>query len=360
MTKPYLLMADLHCHAWSQFATTKADGMNSRLDIILNEADRAIATLHASGGSRVVLAGDLFHVRGSIVPEVFNPTHALIKRYADRGIEFVALPGNHDLAGKETDELGNAIQTLGALPRFKVVNDWWEISEDGHRIITLCWQSTPDRLRTKVAEIQDELKKDRADISNFDLVIHAGIDGVLTGVPEHGLTASEIAGWGFKRVFAGHYHNHKVMENGKVVSIGALTHQTWGDIGSKAGFLLVYPDRIEYSASHAPNFVELTEDDDPTEYPLIVDRNYVRVRGMKLTDAEINTLRKELLDMGALGVTFQVARQVVTAHTNGEVAKATTLGESVAKYIDGLELEDKAPLKAVCADILATAQAIPE
>jgi hypothetical protein len=162
-------------------------------------------------------------------------------------------------------------------------------------------------------------------------------------------------------VFAGDYHNYKVMEAGKVISIGATTHQQWGDIGSKAGFLLVYPDRVDHFASHAPNFIELDEDDAETDYPLIVDQNYVRIRGMKLTDAEINAMRKSLLDMGARGVTFQVSRAVVAARAGSALAKTSTLDESVASFIEkitDIDTDMIVAVKAAAVDVLSTIRSV--
>src|SRR3954470_18937004 len=104
---PYLLVSDLHCHSWSAFATRDADGVNSRLRIILKELERAAHVLKQARGSTIIIAGDLFHVRGQIDPEVFNPVYATIQRLAKGGFEFFAIPGNHDLKSKDTSMLGN-------------------------------------------------------------------------------------------------------------------------------------------------------------------------------------------------------------------------------------------------------------
>jgi DNA repair exonuclease SbcCD nuclease subunit len=297
MTKPYLLVADIHAHKWSHFSTVDPSGINSRLLIILNELERAAAELMERGGDIMIIAGDLFHVRGAIAPDVFNPTFNMIKRILGHGIKIYAIPGNHDLADKDTTELGNAFQSMGS----------------------------------------------------------------LDGVPDSGLSAKEVASWGFGRVFAGDYHNHRVAEDGKVVSIGATTQQTWSDLGSKAGYVFVYKDRIEYRATHAPSFVEVDAETDPDEIPLIVDGNYVRVRGIKLTDAEVNVFRKDLEEMGARAVTFQITREVVAARSGSALAKATTLDESVHTYIDGMSIEDPALISMVktsATEILNTVRSV--
>lgn len=355
--KPYLLVSDIHAHVWSAFATVDAAGLNSRLHIQLNELERAADELIKRGGNLMFIAGDLGHVRGSVDPEVFNPVHATLTAITAKGIIIIMIPGNHDLKGKETSELGNAFQTMGSIAtkggQVRVITKpklVWK-GDGGHHVAMIPWCSNLAALDAALNELEPSVIL--AGKQNVDLIIHAGIDGVLDGVPSGGLSAVNVAGWGFKRVFAGHYHNHKVMEGGDVISIGATTHQNWGDIGTKAGFVFVYPDRIEWQASHAPEFVEISSEDAPEEIPLIVDGNYVRIRSMKLSDAEIKTFRKELEGMGARGVSFQVAREAVVAREGAVAGKTSTLDESVDKFIGTLTDIDVAAVKTECADVLS-------
>jgi DNA repair exonuclease SbcCD nuclease subunit len=356
--KPYLLVSDLHCHAWSAFAKTDASGINSRLLTILNELERAAVELRKAGGDTIVIAGDIFHERGKLDPEVFNPTHNMFRKLLGWGFTIVAIPGNHDLKGKETTELGNAIQTLGALDGFMVMTkpDLIQTAQ-GAWLAFVPWCSSYDDLRQKQDELADRIIALKMDPAEVDLIIHAGINGVIMNMPDHGLDATEVASWGFKRVFAGHYHNFKPL-NTKVISIGATTHQQWGDIGTQAGFLLVYEDRFEHRASHAPNFIEITNDTDEDDIPLLVDGNYIRIRGMKLTDVEIVKFRTELEKMGALGASFQVARVVASARTGSVATKGLSLDESVDKYIDDQKLPNAALIKSMAADVLTTVRSV--
>jgi DNA repair exonuclease SbcCD nuclease subunit len=359
--KPYAIVSDIHCHNWSAFATTLPDGMNSRLKITLDDLRRAAIELRDAGGDTLYVAGDIFHSRGSIDPEVFNPTHDAFKEIAEDSITVRMIPGNHDLKGRDTTELGNAIQTLGAIEGIEIVTEkvGRRFDDGDSKILMLPWHATKADLRATIADIVSAYPPEL--LAEVDLIIHVGIDGVLAGVPDSGLSTSEVASWGFKRVFAGDYHAHKVMEDGKVISIGASTQQQWGDIGTKAGFLLVYPDRIDFRASHAPSFIELTGDTDPDDYELLVDGNYVRIRGMKLTDPEIKKFRTELEKMGARGVNFQITREVVAARGSSTVAKASTLDESVDKFVETLTVTDPAHvalIKAGAADVLSTVRSV--
>jgi DNA repair exonuclease SbcCD nuclease subunit len=351
--KPYALLSDLHCHNWSAFCGAPGpDGMNRRLGMILGEMRRAAGELKAAGGTTMVIAGDLFHQRGSIDPECFNPTFTAIEQIAADGVEIIAIPGNHDLKGTEAHQLGNAMQKLDAVIGVEVVTQPKVFRGVG--VVMVPWIQKLDVLKKELQNLADTVE----DHDQLDLVIHAGINGVIQGLPDHGLEAPWLASLGFRRVFAGHYHAHKVMEAGAVISIGSTTQQTWGDVGTKAGFLLVHPERIDFRASRAPSFVDIDAATPDEDVPLLVDGNYVRIRGMKLTDLQVKEMRTEFEKLGAKGVSFQVAREVATARTGATATKGLSLDESVTKYIDSLSLPNAAVIQAEAQDVLATVRSV--
>lgn len=234
---PYGLCADLHLHQWTSFADTTADGQNTRLVGLLDEIERCASETHGAGGTLVVMAGDIFHVRGSVSPPVLNALRDRLmlchSRYATR---FVVLAGNHDLAGKDSTRLGSAVtalecdyvQTVSASAYYKE-----------RRIALVPWHESVDDLKAAIESLGTG-GMDKFFRKNTDLILHAPIDGVIKGLPLHGLDPDYLAALGFKRVLSGHYHDHKVFP-GSVYSIGALAHHTWSDIGTKAGFLLIHP-----------------------------------------------------------------------------------------------------------------------
>ena len=347
---PYAILSDLHFHNWSQFSSVNNKGLNSRLEITIAELHRACQILRDRGSVEVIIPGDIFHVRGSIDPEVFNPVHDAFVKESNWGMKFTAMPGNHDLKGKDASSLGNAFTSLGLIHNFLVLNSTLDIKDK----IFIPWMSNINALRDEIARVAVKG-------AGCDLFIHAGIDGVITGVPEHGLTASDLAGYGFKRVFAGHYHHHKIMEGGKVISIGATTQQTFSDLGAKAGFLIVDGDEIEFHATHAPSFVEVNDTTPEEDIPIIVDGNFVRVRGLKLTDQQTLELRKSLMDMNAAGVRIEVARHVVSARPTAVTpTKGVSLESSIYSYAEEICPDDidVNAIKVECLDILTSVQTI--
>jgi DNA repair exonuclease SbcCD nuclease subunit len=276
-------VSDVHCHSWSQFSKTNSEGINSRLATILAELARAAEAVRSVGGTTLRVAGDLFHVRGKIEPSVFNPTYDTFREITKLGIRVEIIPGNHDLEGHSADRLGNAMQQLEQIEGVTVIIEPTDFGD----AVMVPWIEDLDELRTTCKSFAHRDK---------DLIIHAPLNGVIKGLPDLGLDPDEIAQWGFHRVFVGHYHAHREFHAGKVVSIGATTHQTWSDPGTVAGFIIAYEDRIEHHETMAPQFVNI---DDPAEIdPLTVNGNYVRLR---LKDADEKTLAQAKVDLESNG-----------------------------------------------------------
>lgn len=356
----YGVVSDLHCHKWSTYAGIDRSGVNSRLRIILDELLRTAKAVIDAKGSTLVIAGDIFHVRGSLDPEVLNPTQDAIRQILDMGISIEAIPGNHDLVGDDTTRLGSAIQTLAETfsseATIRVFNEPTYVPGDRPRAY-VPWRSNTKHLLADIANLGTEIG---SDVDQVDLFIHAGIDGVITGMPDRGLTAKELGDFGFRNVFAGHYHNYKSLGAG-VYSIGASTHQTWSDVGTRAGFLLV-GTKVEHFPAAAPEFIDIGGMD-ADELKLTVPGNYVRLRGGTMTIEQIAALREELELLGAKGVSIQVVRDKGVAARPAS-ATSRTLDQSVAHFIDESKdipaHLDRNEIKKECDNILTTARAVLE
>lgn len=333
MKYPYGLVADLHFHPWSSFATTDENGVNSRLMGLLSELRRCAQEVYQAGGNVVVLAGDVFHVRGSVSPTVLNLVRdTLAQCVFEFKVEFVILAGNHDLEGRDSERLGSAITAL-EMRGVAVVNETYTC----WNLTLVPWYDSIEGLKAEIADSRGRIP----DHDTRDLILHAPIDGVIEGLPPHGLTPEWLASLGYRRVFAGHYHNHKEFPGG-VYSIGALAHHTWSDVGTKAGFLLVYPHQVVWRKSHMPAFVDVDKlvDKDPAELPFLIDGNYVRVKTESATTAEVTALREELFSMGARGVLIQAVPKpperddgVATVASAGATLEAS-VGEFVKSFAD--------------------------
>lgn len=349
MIKHYGIISDTHHHQWSAFSTALYNGVNSRLQATLDETARCAAEVLEAGGDTIIHGGDLFHVRGSIAPSVLNPTMDLYRDLIDnKDMKIVILAGNHDLEGKDAARVSSAITALEGVGCQIVSDAGKPLFFEGKWLVP--WHQNIAELKAVIEAIPPEHK------SAYDLVIHAPIDEVIVGIPSHGLDAKYLASLGFGRVFSGHYHHHKQFEGG-VYSIGALTHHSWSDVGSKAGFLIVGDD-VKWRASRAPSFVEITAETDPDDIALIVDGNYVRAKINTSKSADVEDTRQFLLDSGAKGVIIIVEKDTtVSKRTDGTVIKSgATLDQSVNDYINAQKFANPKDLGVLCDSILKEAR----
>jgi DNA repair exonuclease SbcCD nuclease subunit len=345
--KPYALCADLHAHNWSAFSSIDEFGVNSRLAILISELDRCANEVRKAGGNTIVIAGDVFHVRGSIAPSVLNPVFDALRRLKTSGIQIVVLAGNHDLEGKESSRISSALTSLEGAGCW-VANTRIGGLDLMERVCFVPWIPNIQDLKNAIIDARDSDPKN----GEIDLIIHAPIDGVIPGLPDHGLSPEWLAEAGFRNVFAGHYHNHKRFP-GNVWSIGAIAHHSWSDVGSKAGFLIVSDDGVKWFKSHAPEFVEITADLDPDDIPLIVDANYVRAKVSYEESKRVGEIRSYLEKCGAKGVVILAQKEGGAIARAGSTIKAgESIDVSVSEFIKKKEYDDPENLAVLCMSLL--------
>ncbi|EFF3130035.1 exonuclease SbcCD subunit D, partial [Escherichia coli] len=238
MTLPYGVISDCHYHKWDAFSTTNAEGLNSRLEIQLEATKEAAIAMKKAGCKYMLVAGDTFHVRGTVSPSVLHyvtETYKWIINELD--LTVVMLAGNHDLETNDSVYSANAAASLSSIGVVIVCGKRPHSIKIGDVTVHLIsW-------RNNHAELISDLKALRKSVEgdNHDVVIHTSINKAIPTMPDVGIDAQELKDIGFRLVLSGHYHNHKEVIPG-VISVGALTHQNWGDVGSLAGYMIVNPD----------------------------------------------------------------------------------------------------------------------
>ena len=364
----YGLCADAHFHNWSLFSSQNAEGVNSRLQGQMDEFRRLCEETKKAGGKRVYVAGDVFHVRGTLKTSVLNPTVSTFIQCAnEHDLQIRIMAGNHDLEGAEVTFAGNATiqlahSTCDDEPEIQIVQEPMFFEDDMVAIVP--WQNTRDGLRKAIEHVSKDIKVSKCKPEDVDLILHTGINGVIIGMPDHAWDPVELASFGFKRVFSGHNHQHKVFSfahpiadaETQVVSIGALTHQTWGDVGTIAGWILVDEEDFEQFEAKAPKFMDLHEDYDIDDYA----GNYVRVRGVELEEKEIRQMKDALYDAGARGVVIHaIAKSKVTTRNGKPAGKAVKMEESISDWItanEEIEDTDAAAVSKMALDVLTEAR----
>jgi DNA repair exonuclease SbcCD nuclease subunit len=318
---PYLVISDIHLHNWSQFSYTLPNGRNNRLQHTLDAISEAATKLKEVGGEDIVITGDLFHTRGNVKPSVLNPTVDLFEELTKNGFKIYAEPGNHDLEGINSDTLGNAMHSLNMLSNFTCFTVPTE-TLSGHLFIPWYEDSA------KVLKLANERSKQNPKLTLF---AHVGLNGVIPANLGNTLNPADFDE-SFKYVFCGHFHNH-VAFDARVFSVGALTHQTWSDVGSKAGYLIVYEDRVEQYESSAPTFVRSMGSGSVSFH-----NKYVRLEGI-YSPERASQLKEEAGKEGALAVLDQTTRPTIIEKKHEEVVKVDlgleTALESYCKHTFG-------------------------
>lgn len=342
--KLYGICSDLHFHNFSAFSEPAKPGIGSRLQSIADELVRAAEMVKGQGGGRLYVAGDIFHVRGSIQTEVMNVAHLAFAEVSNMGIEVRAIFGNHDIADRTGTWAGNAVSTL-ELAGVHCVSGVGYFGDDD--VLMIPWVESVKELRKVLSDFGQSHP-------GADVILHAPLNGVLRGIPPTGLEPSQLEQLGFKRVFSGHYHNH-VNFNDRVYSVGATTNQTWSDVGTKAGFLTVMPDSVVHHETQAPLFVDY----DPAQ-PEGVRGNFVRFKTKVSSQTEIAKFRHALEQLGAKGVVIHPIPDPNKGKRNGPtVQSGASLQQSIGDYVKAYkDYADPDTLSSYCLDILSEVESM--
>jgi len=352
MNELYGVASDVHLHNWSAFAEGKVNGVNQRLTIILEALEQAAKEIVERGGDRLVITGDLFHVRGSITPSVINPAQKTFKNMIRAGLtEIVVLAGNHDLESKNSSALTNACETLSNLDAVRVISN--PLICETRKAVYIPWYDDNDELMIAIKQFRDNVE---GDVSEYDLFIHAGIDDVLPTMPGKGIDPDDLVALGFRYVCCGHYHNHKEVR-ANVFSVGALTHQTWSDVDTLAGYMIIDGDAVEHLETNAPKFVDydasiVAKESDAVD---LCEGNYIRVKVNAAAQSEVEEMRRWLIsEIGAKNCIIQAAPKSKVVRRAGAKVKASSLRESIGTFIDSKSTAVKvADLTKECEDILS-------
>lgn len=346
----YAIVSDIHAHNWSAFSTIDERGVNSRLAGIASELLRAAKAVKDAGGSTYVVSGDLFHVRGQISPSVLNVILDTFTTIILSGLRVIIIPGNHDLEGKDSERLNSAVTALEAVGCM-VVHKLQRFVIDGKDVLCVPWVD-------KVADLKALLDKQGP---GDDLILHAPINGVIMGIPDHGLDPSYLSSLPFKRVFSGHYHNHKVFDGTQVYSVGAITHHTWSDVGSQAGFILAHDVQVDFHPSILPKFVDIHQGTPVAEIQELAKGNYIRVKVTTSKVSDIEKMRDWLTKCGALGVSIISVKQPVEERAGGiaaSVRAGASIEQSVSDFVKSAGFERTSEVQLAASIVLAEVESV--
>src|SRR5690606_31807541 len=124
--------------------------------------------------------------------------------------------------------------------------------------------------------------------------------------------------------------------DGHVVSVGALTHQNWGDVESQAGYIILGEDDIlTQSSTCAPKFIRIGNDRIDLANTETFADNYVKVIGDYDDPSEIQAIKDRLTLAGAKAVVVDgTAAKPITTRGVRTTGTAPSLESILGEYLD--------------------------
>lgn len=244
-----LIFSDLHVHNYQQMSRTLPNGMNSRLADCIGIVDQAAEVAANKGCNHCIFCGDWFHSRTKLDIDVLYYSLAAVKRLSSI-VQIVMIPGNHDCFGTSSE-----VTSLDLFRQYATVIDkpctidYIEAGSDFFTSLTFVpWQSNP---REFFKTFED---------SGEALFMHQAIDEGVIGptdrkVDVH-LSVNDLPLDRYKMIFAGDYHKHQTLANGKFVYCGSPLQLTFGERDEPKGILVYDTDTgtMEFVPTKAPKF----------------------------------------------------------------------------------------------------------
>lgn len=301
----FLAISDIHFHSFKQHSEL-VGGLNSRFIKQMEAFAMAIELAKARECRAILIPGDLFEVRGSIKPSIFNRVTLIIKKAIQEGLDVVLIPGNHDM------EHFNHGDTS--------IDSWRNLAPNPVTGSRCCVIQKPGGViiaDTVIVGIPythnvEEFKATFASMGDYHIIlIHQGIDDFSEGTyPPSGLSVEWLNQHQKGIVLCGHYHNKGIAPG--VVNVGALMQHRASDEGQERGAWVIDTDDLE-----APEFIPVKSPEFVTvehgfkAWKRVVG-NFVRVRATSSKEAD--KLREKAIEHGAGSVVVQIEKEFKTAH----------------------------------------------
>lgn len=308
------ILSDPHFHDYKRHSHL-VGGVNSRLLDVCQAVKDCFAIAEEAGCKTLLVAGDVFHVRGSVKTVVMD--HALevfssaLKKH---GLTTYIIPGNHDM----DDRLGerHALSALGYVPGVNVLG-FGTYNVEGLSLGAIPYKPTTDEF----FRAYDEIMRDKPEA----LMIHQGIDEVRPAVtiPETGISVVSFN----CKVVAGHYHKPMCFEN--VLSVGSPLQHNFGDEGQDRGCWIFDGNKYTFHKVKSPKFITVNiEDLKDTD----VEGKIIRV----ITDDERRIPDSSAITKGAYSCIMEVEKKAPTVRPQRiEIASPI---EMLGQYLDATNI----------------------
>jgi hypothetical protein len=119
-----------------------------------------------------------------------------------------------------------------------------------------------------------------------------------------------------------------------------LAHQTWSDVDTKAGYIIVDPDanEVTHYNSSLPSFIDLDLSNrayySDEEASLLCEGNYIRVKMGQATESEIRQIKETIIkDYHALGCIVEATPVSQSTQRTATISSGASLQKSISEWI---------------------------
>ncbi len=307
ISAPFMLLSDPHFHAFKAHSKL-VDGVNSRLFDVLSVCNQALDAALRNGVELMLIAGDIFHVRGQIKPSIFNMAADWLHNVLEAGIDVALISGNHDMESFRNGAssvhslayIAGNVRKTGRRRNVAVLTDEKPLlrTRSGMKVIGIPYTYDHEKFKASFSELSMRHEPDIA-------LIHQGIDDFdFEGAPSTGLSAGFLLEESGGLIASGHYH--KPGRRDRVINVGAPLQHRVSDRGQDRGCWIVSAGgEVRFHALDAPRFVSIDMKDgfDSSED---VEGNFIHIKATSLEAAREG--REEALRRGAASVQAYVER----------------------------------------------------
>lgn len=340
-----LATADWHLHNFKEFSKilsvkwdkniqrycisedTDSIEMNSRLFDIVNGLCDMRQYCENNNIYDVVVAGDIFHHRGTIDVTVFNAAYKVIKSFKDRGITLYLMAGNHDDVDSSLTPQ-TSIQSFKGLA--KVIETPKKVTLRDNT--TLCCVPFSKDKEYTIKSIESML-----DSKNAILVAHIGMmGGKVAGNIKmtEGYTLEEIHADKWNYVILGHYHQPQYLAD-NTIYCGSPIQTNFGEGSiSYNGFFVVdtQAKTSEFVSIVAPRFITIENLDGLNGVTKeFLNSNYIRVKAQAENLQAINDKLTEINEGEFTEVKLDLEKEYVKEHRSN-ISVTSSLEDVVITY----------------------------
>lgn len=203
----------------------------------------------------VILGGDVFTSRSAQPLEVLDAWRGITEEANDRGLEIVAIPGNHDKTDPNSDR-----SYLSVCPgKATIVSEASEFYWDGVSFVLIPYYGDAKWLEEKLNvdnKLDAETRRNQKPQFPRLMITHVAVEGVRNN--DGTQVESDIRPDMFRNydaVLVGHYHNASRVGE-KVHYLGSMCQNNFGETADDKGVHIIYDDGTwEHRALRSPRYI---------------------------------------------------------------------------------------------------------